>query len=886
MNFKNILIVFFFSVISFSIAAQSPLSAEEIQNELISRGVSEEEVNEFLSLEGMSLNDLEKLDPSEYVSFNERFNAFIAKKREKGINQVSSNPTTDVEKEVFEEPTQVQEIKEKEVVKPVTIYGEQLFSEGNFPLLSGDGLVPGTYILDVGDEVAISIFGNSQLSKIFTVNKDGAILYNNGRQRVIVAGLSLNDARIKLEKVFKKTYNFRTGDFNANVVGARTITVSIYGEVENSGGYILSAVNSPINAIQAAGGITENGSYRNIKIYKSNGEVKEIDLYKYLNNPSQLKEIGLSNNDVIQVPTRNNTVQLNGSVVRPLRYELKQGESIEDLLSYAGGFKSDANLKTIELKRFIDGSLKVISVDYDSSVGRSSKLKNGDRIFVFSLIESIENLVSVTGEVNNPGNYELITNMKLKDLLGKLIFNQASKLDQAVIRRVNANGTTEFIKVNLQDVLDNPSSSSNVELKNKDELLIWDQKRFVDAEHNVQINGAVRYPGKYAYQKGKTYLSDIIYFAGGLRRDASSVGMIHRKDPLNENSIEYLRFDPFAKPNSASDLVIMPFDSIVVLSDESITDNYSVVIEGEVKNPGSFKYGRGMSVKDLVVLSGGFKIAALTNEVEVSRLIIKDNKPTEVKIATLSVDRDLTVNGEGADYILEPFDRVYVRTISDFENQTYITLEGEVKFPGNYVLLEKNEKLSSVIKRAGGITEEGFVEGARLLRSYDETGLVITNLDQAMKYGNSKFNYILKPYDQILIPKKQDIVTIKSNLVLRKNRILQEEELSGNSLSIAHFPNKRADYYIEHFAGGFDDRSDKKNIYVEHPNGEIEETRNFGFFNIFPKVRQGSTIIVPDLPLENEAEKEKEDIDWNKLLTDSVTQAMSIITLLLLIERI
>jgi hypothetical protein len=161
------------------------------------------------------------------------------------------------------------------------------------------------------------------------------------------------------------------------------------------------------------------------------------------------------------------------------------------------------------------------------------------------------------------------------------------------------------------------------------------------------------------------------------------------------------------------------------------------------------------------------------------------------------------------------------------------------------------------------------------------------NLDQAMKFNNSKYNYILKSGDKLIIPKNDDIVTLKSSVLYKRNTNL--ESISGgreDALSMAFFPGKRADYYIRTFAGGFDEQSDKRNIFVEHPNGEVAQTKSYGFFNVYPKVRSGSTIIIPNLPPETEADKDKEDIDWTTLLGDSVTQAMSIITLLLLIERI
>ena len=886
---KPLFFILLISVLAFSVSAQSPVSAEDFVQELQARGVSEQEVQAFLASKGLTVNDLENLDPSQYVSLNDEFDLFIEDSRRNGINQKSVSDIEPAAPQISSTPPVVirDTVERNNTGKSIKIYGEQLFNNQNFSLLSGDGLVPGSYILDVGDEVSVSIFGNSQLNKIFTVNSDGAILYNNNRKRVLVAGLSLNDARIKLEKVFRNSYNFSAGEFSVNVVGARTIAVSVYGEVANSGGYILSAVNSPVNAIQAAGGINPDGSYRNIKIIKNNGTVKDIDLYKYLIDPSEFIDVGLSNNDVIHVPTRNNLVTIKGAIVKPLMYELKPRETFQDLIDFCGGFQSDANTNTIELRRFVDGKLKIINLDYSNSNSRSTKLVNGDVINIFTLEGTVENSVSVSGMINNPGTFELTSGMKVSDLIRSVIFNPESRLDVALIKRVDPSGKTNFIKVNLQEVLKSVSSSQNIALQSGDELLVWSLARFVDSANNLQIAGAVKYPGKYAYREGGTYVSDMVFFAGGLRRDASKVGMIYRKDPLNENEVEYIRFNPFTKPGADQDLLLMPFDSIVVLKDESISNSFSVEIRGMVKNPGIFQYGAGMSVKDLVVLAEGFELSALTNQIEINRIIIEDTKPTQVKIGTVAANPDLSKEDESSNYILEPFDMVFVRSVSEFEKQQTIKLIGEVKYPGTYVILDKNEKISSLIKRAGGLTSQAFIDGARLNRTNDSLGLVVMNLDQAMKVSNSKYNYILKAGDELTIPKKKDIVTLKSDLLYKRNTNLADQDLEvTNSLSVAYFPGKRADFYIKKFAGGFDERSDKANIFVEHPNGEVAETKNYGLIKTYPVVRAGSTIVIPTIPKQTEEDKANEEVDWTKLLGDSVTQAMSIITLLLLIERI
>ena len=873
------------------LVAQVPLSESEIKSAFQSKGVSQELVQEFLDSKGMTSSELQNLSPEQYIILDRELDAFIA-----SSNQVekagSSKPVVlVVEKPSNESVSEEIESNPQDPITENTIrrYGDQLFINNEIGLFEegGNKPVPGNYVLNVGDEVRVSIYGISKLEKVYPIQEDGSIIYNKDNRKMYVAGLSLNEVRTKVEKVFKQYYVFRKGEINVDVLGARTVTINLYGEVAKPGGYVLSAVNSPLNALIAAKGITENGSYRNIRLLKDDGIAIDLDLYKFLEDPSALVGLSLSNNDVIHVPSAKKVIKFEGSVKRPIYYELKSNENLADLLKFAGGYKVDADKSRLRVIRYEESVRKAYNITTNSPEFRSFKLIDGDIVNVAQIESEISNIVSVDGAVNNQGLFELSQGMQLSDLVSLLVMNSSSRTDLALINRTNADGSTSLIQVNLDEVMENKSSDANIQLQQLDKLLIWSKQRFTDSKAVFYVSGAVREPGNYPYANENVKLSDVLIYSGGLRRDAGNVGMIYRKDPLNKKNVQYIIIDPETAENdfaSTANINIMAYDSIVILAAKNIQQSFTVSIEGEVRNPGVFQYGSGMTLKELVVLANGFNLAAQTNQIEINRTVIQGNKSTEIKVATVDMNPNLGGQDENADkYILKPFDKVYVRTVPDFELPQVVTLTGQVKYPGNYVLESKNERLMDLIERAGGLTKEAFMKGAKLDRKQNEVGAVVMNLEEATKSSRSKYNYILKPRDVISIPKQEDIVTLQSNSLSERIKV---EGIATNTLSIAYFPGKNAKFYVNEFAGGFGENADRAQLYVEHANGEIGRTRNYLLFNKYPKVRKGSLIVIPEKPVETEAEKSEGEVDWTQLLNDSVAQAMSILTLLLLVERL
>ncbi len=905
-----LLLCFFLSNLSAQIYEN--ITREDIVAELEKRDLELEEVEAELLLNGIDINTLEEtgvsIDQKETI---QRVIKEMTKKRQDELEKQRLEEEAEKEAEVEDEKADTEPLsdsisifeeplieEEEEVMPEVLIYGQQLFRDNILKVLGKSEEInpPDTYVLGPGDKLIVSTWGKSFNESEHIINNEGYIKILNGRQRVYLKGRTLGDAREIVKKAMAKSYSFGEGEFDLLLNFSRTVRISIYGEVQsNAGSLALSAFNSAFNALAAVGGTNDIGSLRKIILQKNSGQTLTMDIYELLNNPSIQQKYYIEDNDIIVVPASENIVTLEGAVKRPMKYELIEGEGVKELLDFAGGFAENAFKKKIQVRRFVDDDQKIIDIDWRQyeTGNRNFELLNGDYIYVEAIESEASNYVEVLGEVKKPGTFERTPNMRITDLVAKAGLTDLSSTEVIYLTRTNSDGTTAFEKIFLDEILADKSKSQNLVLQNRDKIEIWSQERFSD-ETEISVNGAVREEGKFPYDVGRNMkVRDAVIMAGGLRRDASNFAIVHSNDPLNPKIKKYKTidnlYDIFENPNLEENIVLEPFDSLVIQSINDFSEESFVRIEGAINKPGRYQYGESMTIKDLFTLAGGFKIAASTNNIEVSRVVIQNNEPTKTVVANLEVDRNsfdvLSLGTGDGKYILEPFDNIAVRYNKDFDLQQRVFLKGEVEVPGPYAIWKKNLRILDVINRAGGLTEEAFPAGATLFRKEEEIGSIVIKLDEISRDPNSEFNFVVKNGDEIFIPKISEFVTIKG--ATRVREVVSSEAIDeGNAIRVPYHKNKTAIFYINEFAGGFDEFADKNNILVRHANGEIKKIEKKLFAKKYPKVLQGSTITV-GYKSEDEKEKEKKsDVDWTKLLGDSVSQAMSILTLILLIQRL
>ena len=356
---------------------------------------------------------------------------------------------------------------------------------------------PVGYILGSGDKLFIDIYGQSEAYYQIEISPEGTIILENFGP-IHLSGLTVKNATKRIENRLSKVYLGINGDekntfVNVSVGKSRTIKVNIVGEVDVPGSYTLSAFNTVYNALYVAGGITENATLRDIKVYRNNKLISKVDIYKYLTQGDASADVALENNDLILVKPYTNRVTLKGAVKIKGRFELLKNESLQDLLNYASGFNEEAYTKTIKVKRVSDGEHIVADINKDQF--EIFTPKSGDVFQVDKVLDRYKNRVIVNGAVYRPGVYAITKGLGIKGLLAKTEgLKQDALLTIANIIRTNEDLSTSSISFNLSDVLS--GKEQDILLQKEDVLTILSKNEIKENDY-VEVAGAINQPGIY-----------------------------------------------------------------------------------------------------------------------------------------------------------------------------------------------------------------------------------------------------------------------------------------------------------------------------------------------------------------------------------------------------
>lgn len=815
---------------------------------------------------------------------------------EQKIEKIVDEAIEDIEQSVREgesvEVAVAEKIAENNVEKlpPPIIYGQQLFRDKDSPQInkSYDVKPPKSYILGVGDEVTVSIFGNSLLNEKYEIASDGFIRPPYMRP-IFLKGISIEKAEQILIRNYQQRYQFTPGQFSLVLDVARTITINIVGEVINPGSFTIPATYTAVSALRFAGGPSDIGSLRNIELIKSDGKRQKLDLYQYLQNPSIVYDFFVEQNDFLYIPTAKKVVSIRGAVKRPLRYELLDKENLLALIDYAGGLNANAYRSNIQIKRFENDRQRIINVNLRELEDKKQDfpILDNDEIIINVIPKEFDNFVKIDGAVQLPNTYELLDSMRILDLVKMALLEKEARTDVIFVKRRRTDSNRQYIRVNLDEAIANPNDPNNLLLQPEDEVTVFLQSKYADFG-TVSVSGAVRNPIEFPFDISENLkVEDAILLAGGLDPEANDYAYLIRRNRTNLKQVDYIRVNVrqvMERPNSAENISLMPFDAISVLANPTFTDEFQIQVQGEVRSPGTIKYDKSLTLRDALTLVGGLKLSAAANQIEVFRLIIGEEE-TRTMVAQVEINENLELTS-GIDFGLEPFDLIVVRRKPNFELFKTIRLDGEVRFPGTYALLDYNERIFSVIERAGGLTNRAFVEGATLFRQEDNVGFVIFQLDEVMKNKNSRSNLILKEGDIITIPEQRDLVGI---IGATKAPELYPERLLDGKIDVPYHASKRAMFYVNEYAAGISDNGKRSLITVEQPNGRIERTVDLGIARIYPKVQRGSIIKVgvkPPKEEDNILEAEREPVNWGQVVRDTLAQVTTVLSLVLLIQRL
>ena len=680
---------------------------------------------------------------------------------------------------------------------------------------------PMDYILGAGDKMFIDVYGESESYFQAEISPEGyAILENIGP--VNLNGLTLEKAKLRLTSRFKKVYpgiQAKKTFLNISVGIPRAIRINIAGEVNLPGTYNFSAFNTLYNALYVAGGITENATLRDIKLFRNNKLISTVDVYKFLTKGDGSSNVRLENNDLILVNTYSNRISIDGAVKSPGKFEMKDEETLLDLLNYAGGLSENAFKKSIKLTRIIDGQLKVVDINSDQF--DFFKPMDGDKYMIEKIIEKYNNRVIVNGAVFRAGTFSLEDGMTIKNLIDKAEGLKTDVFfDKAYITRTNEDYSTSTIALNLKDELKTPTFI----LKEEDVLNILSINDLSE-ENYIEISGQVNNPGIFPFSKNIT-LSDLILLAGGFKENATSNRIeINRRlssNESNENNIsEILTFDLNKNLNNSS-IIIEPFDQIIVRKNPNFYTQQYARVEGEVMYPGKYAISsKNERISDLINRSGGFKNMAYLKGATLIRLTEFAELQSDLnkKIKSLNDLKNKVSSKEGA---LTESELLLIERI-DEDLKNIDSNKNENQILSSYA---KSERINEILKK-------NSVDGDIPISKSEAIGIDLTSIVNSPR---SKSDLLLKEGDVIIVPKKLETVRLRGELLY--------------PTTVRFVSNKSLKYYINS-SGGFDNKAKRSGTYIVYANGDVARTKKFLFFNIYPKAEPGSEVIVPKKSIKN-----------------------------------
>jgi len=663
---------------------------------------------------------------------------------------------------MYQSPDSVYFGKEQEQGKKV--FGRDIFNNKSLTFEPVMNIAtPQNYVLGPGDQLIVDVYGDTQRSEQLTVSPDGDVNVPEYGP-IHVAGLSVSAAQSKVRSSLGTYYE--SSDIKVTVGQTRTILVNVMGEVKAPGTYTLSAFATVFHALYMAGGVSDLGTLRNIKVYRQGRQISVVDVYEFILNGRLAGNVRLQDNDVVQVGPYESIVDISGRVKRPMAYELRKNESLATLLKYSGGFASDAYKKSLRVLRK-NGRMKSV-FNVEEFEMPEFKMFDGDSVDVDSIIDRFENMVEVKGAVFRPGMYNLGEKVSsVRSLIENADgLTEEALVSRAVLRRMKPNRTQEVVSIDLKGIME--GTAADVPLENEDILFV---------------------PTLAEHQNLRT-----------------------------------------------------------------------LTINGEVIFPGTYEYADKMTIEDLILQAGGLTDHASTVKVDVARRMIDPEATTSTmeiaKTFSFSIKPGFDFDGDKS-FTLQPYDVVSVRRSPVSADPLTVRVEGEIAFEGTYTLEQKNQRLSDVVKAAGGVIPGGYVRGARLIRNMNEdelarrdelikmarqsaaadakdslsleqlatetTYLVGIHLDEALANPGCDEDVELQDGDRLVIPRYNRTVKIsgdvqKSNTVAYKNK-------------------KNYKYYISQ-AGGYGKRARKSHTYILYQNGTIAKASK-------GDIEPGCEIVVP-----------------------------------------
>ena len=619
-----------------------------------------------------------------------------------------------------------------------TVFGREIFSNKQLSFAPDLNIpTPKNYTLGAGDELLIHVWGDSELNLKLKISPEGTIIVPN-LGPVAVGGLTVASAEERLRQQLSQIMSTLSGEGEGNTFVSvslsqiRSIKVNIVGEVIAPGTYTLPSLATLFNALYAAGGVNEIGSLRHIKVYRNSKEVADLDVYDYLLQGKYETNIRLEENDMVIVGPYEQLAVARGKVKRNRIFEMRKGETLQQLLDMAGGFTGDAYTKDVRIKRKSDSRYRIATVAKDQFA--SFIMQDGDSLSVDSVIPFYENRLTITGAVWRPGEYELSESVHtVKQLVAQAAGLKGDEFaGRALITRLNPDFTNTTIAVDIKGILN--GSAPDMTLQAEDQLHIpslFDLRE----PYTIKVRGAVNNPDTVLPYRHNLTIEDAIILAGGLRESAASINIeVARRikdasSAQQSNQIaEIYNFtlnENLQVTTGDQVFTLEPFDEVYVRFSPGYHAQEVITINGEITFAGSYVLEtKNARLSDLVAKAGGITPDAYVKGASLKRKLTEDemkridamltlseaNKQSKDSIGlqmsniteySVGIDLEKALKHPGSldDIVLRDGDELYIPQL-----QSTVKMSGAVTYPNSVTYLE-GMTVKSCLAQAGGYND-------------------------------------------------------------------------------------------------------------------------------------------------------------------------------------
>ena len=672
--------------------------------------------------------------------------------------------------------------------------------------------VPSEYVVGPGDRFEVQLIGNGKGRYSLVVNRDGEVMFPE-LGPIAVSGMRFEEAKARIEE--QVTAQMIGTQAIVSMGDMRSIRVFVLGEAERPGSYTVSGLATITNALFASGGVKRIGSLRNIQLKRGGKLVQRLDLYDLLLNGDTSNDVRLLPGDVIFIPPVGSTVGVTGEIRRPAIYELNGESTAADLLYLGGGLTPEADPRLGSIQRIDERRERVVlDIDLGNAQERSTRLRSGDLLRIPAARPTYANSIELKGHVYRPSSYQYRSGLRLTDVLPSIDeLKPNADLHYVLIRREQP-GTrrVQVISADLAQAWLAPATDANPMLAPRDQVFVFDletgrsqflspileelgrQAVSTEPSQVVRVSGQVRAAGDYPLEPGMK-VSDLIRAGGGLAEQALGGeaelaryevrdGQTRRTDVLKIDLARALAGDPYAN------LVLGPFDTLVVKAISEWFQQDVVRLEGEVRFPGDYPITRGETMRSVLARAGGLTSLAFSKGSVFTRESLRERERQQMRVLAERMRKDLA------------------------------TLSLQISQGGD---------------KAAGQAAETLSIGQTLLRdleSAEPVGRLVIDLDRVLAADpGSSEDLVLKNGDRLRIPKRSQEVTVIGEV--------------QNATSHLYDPALSRDDYLR-MSGGATQKADDKRIYVVRANGGVDSgTGSHWFRSTEGGMQPGDTIVVP-----------------------------------------